>query len=116
MSLRVNCITAFCITLSAFAEPGQIANSIGMKLVRIAPGSFLMGQDGSAADYNVKKHAEKSDDGREMERRREILRMAFREREESKGVAPGFTHQNYSVADSVGERPLRGAKRLTSNV
>ena len=29
---------------------------------------------------------------------------------------PGFTHQNYSVADSVGERPLRGAKRLTSNI
>ena len=28
----------------------------------------------------------------------------------------GFTHQNYSVADSVGERPLRGAKRLKSNV
>ena len=32
------------------------------------------------------------------------------------GVGSGFTHQNYSVADSVGERPLRGAKRLTSNV
>ena len=30
--------------------------------------------------------------------------------------AAGFTHQNYSVADSVGERPLRRAKRLTSNV
>ena len=29
--------------------------------------------------------------------------------------SPEFTHQNYSVADSVGERPLRGAKRLTSN-
>ena len=29
---------------------------------------------------------------------------------------PGFTQQNYSVAESVGERPLRGTKRLTSNV
>ena len=37
--------------------------------------------------------------------------------EEKEGAfVPGFTHQNYSVADSVGERPLRGAKRLTSNV
>jgi len=37
------------------AEPEPIANSPGMKLVRIAPESFLMGQDGPAADYNVKK-------------------------------------------------------------
>jgi len=42
------------------AEP--ITNSIGMKLVPISSGAFLMGQDGPAADYNVKKHAEKFDD------------------------------------------------------
>ncbi|MBI3881976.1 MAG: SUMF1/EgtB/PvdO family nonheme iron enzyme [Verrucomicrobia bacterium] len=42
------------------AEP--IINSLGMKLVRIAPGTFTMGQDGPAADYHVKKHAEKFDD------------------------------------------------------
>ncbi len=39
-----------------------ITNSIGMKLVRIEPGSFVMGQDGPAADYDVKKHAAKFDD------------------------------------------------------
>lgn len=42
------------------AEP--ITNSIDMKLVPVSPGSFTMGQDGPAADYNVKKHAEKFDD------------------------------------------------------
>ena len=42
------------------AEP--ITNSIGMKLMLIAPGSFTMGQDGPAADYNVKKHADRFDD------------------------------------------------------
>ncbi len=33
-----------------------------MKLALIPAGSFLMGQEGPAADYNVKKHAEKFDD------------------------------------------------------
>ncbi len=45
---------------SLLAEP--LTNSIGMKLVPIAPGRFTMGQDGPAADYNVKKHAAKFDD------------------------------------------------------
>ena len=44
------------------AEPEEIANSIGMKLVRIEPGSFTMGQDGPSADYEVKTHAAKFDD------------------------------------------------------
>ncbi len=44
------------------AEPGAFTNSIGLKLVRIPPGTFLMGQDGPAADYNVKAHAAKFDD------------------------------------------------------
>jgi len=56
----------FITTVSSAADtaagPGEIANSIGMKLVRIAPGSFTMGQDGPAADYNVKAHAAKFDD------------------------------------------------------
>lgn len=52
---------ALFLTSAAFAaEP--ITNSIGMKLVPISPGNFTMGQDGPAADYQVKKHAEKFDD------------------------------------------------------
>jgi formylglycine-generating enzyme required for sulfatase activity len=42
------------------AEP--ITNPIGMKLVPIAPGSFLMGQDEPASDYKLSKHPEKFDD------------------------------------------------------
>jgi len=38
------------------AEP--ITNSIGMKLVPIAPGSFVMGQDGPTTDYFFTKHPE----------------------------------------------------------
>jgi formylglycine-generating enzyme required for sulfatase activity len=54
--LALNLCAAFAIA----AEPKE--NSIGMKLLQIPAGSFLMGQDGPAADYNVKKHAEKFDD------------------------------------------------------
>ncbi len=53
----------FCLFVTGSllaAEP--ITNSIGMKFVRVEPGSFTMGQDGPAADYNVKKHAAKFDD------------------------------------------------------
>ena len=50
------------LTCAADAEAKELTNSIGMKLVRVGPGSFVMGQDGPAADYNVKKHAEKFDD------------------------------------------------------
>jgi formylglycine-generating enzyme required for sulfatase activity len=39
---------------SLAADP--ITNSIGMKLVRIAPGTFTMGQDGPAADYQTIEH------------------------------------------------------------
>jgi len=54
-------LLALLLTSTAFAaEP--ITNSIGMKLMPISPGSFIMGQDAPAADYNVKKHAEKFDD------------------------------------------------------
>lgn len=39
-----------------------LTNSIGMKLVRIEPGSFVMGQNGPAADHRMTKHPEKFDD------------------------------------------------------
>ncbi len=42
------------------AEP--ITNSLGMKFMRIEPGSFVIGQDGPAADYKVKEHAARFDD------------------------------------------------------
>jgi formylglycine-generating enzyme len=44
------------------AEPKELTNSVGMKLVRIEPGSCLMGQDGPAADYHMTKHPAKFDD------------------------------------------------------
>ena len=44
------------------AEPKEFTNSLGMKLVRIEPGSFQMGQDGPRADYQTTRHAEKCDD------------------------------------------------------
>ena len=40
----------------------QMLYSIGMKLVRIEAGSFVMGQDGPAADYRMNKHPAKRDD------------------------------------------------------
>ncbi|HRH98595.1 MAG TPA: formylglycine-generating enzyme family protein, partial [Prosthecobacter sp.] len=57
----MNRLLALLLTGTAFAaEP--VTNSIGMKLVPVSPGSFTMGQNGPAADYHVKKHAEKFDD------------------------------------------------------
>ncbi len=57
-------LSSLCILIVApalfAAEP--VTNSIGMRMVRVSPGSFVMGQDGPAADYNVKKHAAKFDD------------------------------------------------------
>lgn len=39
------------------ADPAnEFVNSIGMKLVRIEPGTFIMGQDGPPADYKMNKH------------------------------------------------------------
>ena len=63
----------------AAAEAKAVTNSIGMKLVRVEPGAFLMGQDGPAADYNVKKHAEKFDDADwdEKPAHRVTIRAAF---------------------------------------
>ncbi|MCP5559168.1 MAG: SUMF1/EgtB/PvdO family nonheme iron enzyme [Verrucomicrobiaceae bacterium] len=53
-------VILFALSSPLFAD--SATNSIGMKLVSIAPGSFTMGQEGPAADYGVKKHAEKFDD------------------------------------------------------
>jgi formylglycine-generating enzyme required for sulfatase activity len=44
------------------AEPKELTNSLGMRLMRIEPGSFLMGQAEPPADYQVTKHAAKFDD------------------------------------------------------
>ncbi|MCF7784529.1 MAG: SUMF1/EgtB/PvdO family nonheme iron enzyme [Prosthecobacter sp.] len=59
MKLHLVLSLALLTSLHA-AEP--ITNSIGMKLVRIGPGSFTMGQDGPAADYKMTKHPAKFDD------------------------------------------------------
>ncbi|OAI58056.1 hypothetical protein AYO49_05940 [Verrucomicrobiaceae bacterium SCGC AG-212-N21] len=50
------------------ADEKQIANTIGMKLARIEPGSFTMGQDGPPSDYRMTKHPEKFDDADPDER------------------------------------------------
>jgi formylglycine-generating enzyme required for sulfatase activity len=46
------------ISGSLGAADGDLTNSIGMKLIRILPGSFVMGQDGPATDYQMTKHPE----------------------------------------------------------
>ena len=56
-------VLAFVVTGgAAFAAESEQANSIGIKLVRIEPGSFRMGQDGPPADYRMDKHPAKCDD------------------------------------------------------
>ncbi len=57
--MKFTAVIWFAASLAS-AEP--ITNSLGMKLVRIEPGSFIMGQDGPAADYKMVKHPEKFDD------------------------------------------------------
>ena len=66
--------------LSLYAAEPAMTNSIGMKLVRIEPGSFHMGQDGPQADYRMMKHPEKCDDADWDERptHRVTIRRAFR--------------------------------------
>ncbi len=55
-------ITALLVASFVALEANEpITNSIGMKLVRIEPGSFLMGQDGPAADYKMSVHPTKDD-------------------------------------------------------
>ncbi len=60
--LRAGLTVFLLASLAALHAAEPITNSIGMLLVPISPGMFTMGQDGPAADYNVKAHAEKFDD------------------------------------------------------
>jgi formylglycine-generating enzyme required for sulfatase activity len=61
------------------AEPPAVTNSIGMKLVRIEPGTFMMGQDGPAADYKMSAHPDddRSADVDEKPVHRVTIRAAF---------------------------------------
>lgn len=61
-SIVATLVACLFVEQVALAEPLETTNSLGMKLVHIAPGSFIMGQDGPAADYDVKVHPEKFDD------------------------------------------------------
>lgn len=54
-------IGILCSTSLVAAEPKELINSIGMKLERIEPGTFTMGQDGPPADYKTVQHAERCD-------------------------------------------------------
>ena len=55
------CLHSFCLFVIALPAAEPIANSIGMKLVRIEPGTFTMGQDGPQTDYDMHKHPGESD-------------------------------------------------------
>lgn len=56
-------LTAVFLSFATLASAAEtITNTIGMKLVRIEPGSFVMGQDGPASDHRMVKHPEKFDD------------------------------------------------------
>jgi formylglycine-generating enzyme required for sulfatase activity len=48
------CLPLLLITLVTSAD--TTTNSLGMKLVRIEPGTFLMGQDGPPCDYKMYAH------------------------------------------------------------
>ena len=50
------------VSIISSLKKTSMTNSIGMELVSIAPGSFLMGQDGPPADYHMVNHPEKFDD------------------------------------------------------
>ncbi|MBK8094185.1 MAG: SUMF1/EgtB/PvdO family nonheme iron enzyme [Verrucomicrobiaceae bacterium] len=69
----------FLFALHSLLSAEPISNSIGMRLVPVSPGSFTMGQDGPASDYNVKKHAAKFDDADWDERpaHRVVITQAF---------------------------------------
>jgi formylglycine-generating enzyme required for sulfatase activity len=57
-------IIGFLFIALAFAraEEREVTNSIGVRLVRIEPGTFSMGQAGPAADYRMQRHPAKFDD------------------------------------------------------
>lgn len=55
-------IVASSVVSVVAAEPDSLTNSLGMKLVRIDPGTFVMGQAGPASDYKLTKHPAQFDD------------------------------------------------------
>jgi formylglycine-generating enzyme required for sulfatase activity len=59
---RLHLLVAVLFAGAACVRGADRENSIGMKLVRLEAGSFMMGQSGPAADYKVKAHAAKFDD------------------------------------------------------
>jgi sulfatase modifying factor 1 len=61
VSLRSAFAPLLLAPLAALHAAEPVTNSIGMRLVRIEPGTFMMGQDGPQTDYNMKKHPEESD-------------------------------------------------------
>jgi len=65
MKLTALVFTTKLLTMLAASQaadaPKEITNSIGMKLMRVEPGSFLMGQDGPPADYQTTRHADRCD-------------------------------------------------------
>jgi len=52
-------IGALCLTRAIAADEPQITNSLGMKLMRIAPGTFMMGspKDEAGRDVDEEQHA-----------------------------------------------------------
>ncbi|MEZ0274794.1 MAG: formylglycine-generating enzyme family protein [Roseimicrobium sp.] len=65
LALALTCFALALPAASALAagpSTKEVTNSIGMKLVRIEPGSFVMGQDGPPSDYRMVKHPARFDD------------------------------------------------------
>lgn len=59
-SVSIGLLCGIC--LSSIVHGAPLENSLGMRLVRIEPGSFTMGQNGPASDYQISRHPEKFDD------------------------------------------------------
>lgn len=58
---RLRTIAVLLSVLGGFTHAAEaITNSIGMKLICIAPGSFVMGQEGPTSDYFFTKHPEET--------------------------------------------------------
>lgn len=56
MKISFKLLTTLLLAPLATLHAEPITNSIGMKLVHIQPGTFMMGQDGPQTDYQMKKH------------------------------------------------------------
>lgn len=71
--------TAFLFGVGLTSANETFTNSLGMELVKIEPGSFVMGQDGPEADHQMLKHPAKCDDADSDEKpaHKVILSTAF---------------------------------------